>query len=767
MVNQSPRSHVSLQTLQQIVIDVANAHSVEDQVQRLVTLVRDALSVGACSLYQQTDDQTLRLVANIGFRKNAVGSITLPIGAGLVGKIASERLLLNLAVAPDHPAFVHFPQSGEKAFPSFLGAPIVYLGKVIGVLVVQDTKPVAFSDDEQSFLITIAAQLGSVLLKLAADEQQTRAGARTPSTVRGLSAAPGKTIGAVHLVMSERTLRLVDEPTARSVDEELVVLSHAVSKAADDIDAAKSRLGVNVGEDVLDLFEFYKAMLSSDQLVAAAEKRVHAGISAFAAVRIIVDEHVRAFEAIEDEYLRARSEDIRHIGNKLLLAILGQISQPQTNVRRIVLLGDTVGIADIGAFAPDQLAGVVCFGSSVLSHTALLARSLGIPAVVATGPIGHISDGQQIIVDGDAGTVIFEPSAIVLRAYRSNIVRDQKFQNELLAQVHMPAITSDGFKVQLLANSALLGDVSPAKMHGAEGIGLYRSEIQFLTANALPTEAEQYTTYRALLEAYHPLPVTMRSLDVGGDKQLPYLPILEDNPALGWRGIRFALDNPAILVTQLRAMLRANFELGNLRIMFPMVGSVNEVREVRRMLDTIVAELSGQGIDAVVPPLGIMVEIPATVTLLPYLAPYIEFVSVGSNDLTQYLLAVDRGNPRVASHYDHLHPCVLRTLASIIRSAKKLQLQASVCGEMASDPLAVVILLGLGFNSLSLNAFGLARIRVLIRSISQQQAARLAKRALKAHDAALIRELLRNALVKQGWAHLLDPGHEQMLVETN
>jgi phosphotransferase system enzyme I (PtsI)/phosphotransferase system enzyme I (PtsP) len=495
----------------------------------------------------------------------------------------------------------------------------------------------------------------------------------------------------------------------------------------------------------LEIFDFYKALLTGDQLLLSAERRIRGGSSAFAAVRESVDEHVMVFDTIEDEYLRARGEDIRHIGNKLLAAMLGAAA-PHRATGRVVLLGEMVSIADIGEYRPEQIAGIVCMQGSSLSHTAVLARSLGIPAVVGTGPIDHIHDGMQAIVDGDEAVVVFTPSTPMLIAYNDMIAADRAFEEELLAQKDLPAITLDGTRIGLYANTGLLSDARPDKSRGAEGIGLYRSEIPFLTSRTLPTEAEQYAIYRELLELYHPLPVTMRTLDVGGDKQLPYLPIVEDNPTLGWRGIRFALDNPAILATQLRAMVRADAGLGNLSIMLPMVGTVDEVIAVRRMLDDVVESLGEEGSEVARPPLGIMIEIPGIVALLPHVTGVADFLSIGTNDLTQYLLAVDRGNPHVATRYDHLHPAVLRTIADIARFGRRAKLPVSVCGEMAGDPTAVILLVGLGIERLSMSAFSLPRIKALVRSLSREGAARVAKRALGKRDAVAIRASVARAV---------------------
>jgi phosphoenolpyruvate-protein phosphotransferase len=733
--------------LHRIVLDAASAHTVEEQVERLVAQVRAALDVAVCSLYQRQDDGRLLLVASHGLNPEIVQQISLDEGEGLVGLIASERLPINQPIAHEHPSFRHFPESGEDTYPSFLGVPVLNLGRVAGVIVVQDRLGRRFTDDEQSFLVTVAAQLGPVLLRLYGSAVRPAGGERL---IQGSSASTGKAIGTVHLVMSDATLRLVDVPASRGVDDELAALERAVAGAREELEAARRQMSTSVSAEVLEVFDFYKLMLSGDRLISLSQERIRAGASAFAAVRETVDELVHAFDAVDDDYLRARGEDVRHVGNRLLSGIMGADLAPVPGSDRVVLLGAMISISDIGAFEPGRLAAIVCFKGSSLSHTAVLARSLGIPAVMGTGPIDHLNEGTELVVDGDTGQVILEPSPATLEQYRALIEEAGKFQKDLLAQKDLPAVTTDGERVTLLANTGLLADAAPGRERGAEGIGLYRSEIPFLAAASLPTESEQVEIYRQILSLYHPLPVTMRTLDVGGDKQLPYLAFPEENPSLGWRGIRFALDNRAIFATQLRAMLRASEGLGNLQILLPMITNVSEVRATQAMLTSILGELTGEGRAIDRPRLGIMVEVPGVVALLPRVARHIDFASVGTNDLAQYLLAVDRGNPRVAAHYDQLHPSVLHTLADIQRLNRRLGLELTVCGELAADPLGVVVLLGLGFRRFSANAFSIPRNRALVRLLSAEETRRLARRALRKEDPAQVRDLAAAWLVDQG-----------------
>jgi phosphotransferase system enzyme I (PtsI)/phosphotransferase system enzyme I (PtsP) len=741
-----PDSPVSLQTLHRIVLDAAAAHTVEEQVERLVSQICDALAVAVCSLYQRLDDDTLLLVSSRGLNPEVVQHIRLGAGEGLVGLVAEKQLPIIEPIAIDHPSFRPFPDSGENAFPSFAGVPILTLGTVSGVLVVQDVLGRVFTDDELSLLITIATQLGPVLLRLSPPSERLRKGERL---IMGTGAATGKNIGVVQLVVSDQTLQLLEEPPSRGTEAELSLLAQAVSRADREIETARLQICRSVSKDILEVFDFYRLMLSGDQLLESAEHRIRAGASAFAAVRASVDELVHAFDVIDDEYLSARSEDVRHIGNRLLANIMGAVTEPPDSESQIVLLGAMVSITDIGMHPPEQLAGIVCFQGSTLSHSAMLARALGIPTVIGTGPIDHLHNGMRIVVDGDSGSITLSPLPSTVARYRKLIAEEVSNQEYLLTQNDQPAETTDHQRITLLANTGLLADAAPGKLRGAEGVGLYRSEIPFLTANALPTEAEQLNLYREILALYHPLPVTMRTLDVGGDKGLPYLPFAEENPALGWRGIRFTLDNRTIFTTQLRAMLRANEGLNNLSILLPMVADVREVEAADAILETLVAELQETDTRITKPPVGIMIEIPGVVPLLPRIAQLIDFASIGTNDLTQYLLAADRANPRVAANYDQLHPSVLKVLATIQKSTLRLGLRTTVCGAMAADPIGATLLIGLGFRTLSMDAFSLPKIRAFVRSIDTEEARRLTRKAMRQSDANQVRAVVTKDLEKQ------------------
>jgi phosphotransferase system enzyme I (PtsP) len=396
---------------------------------------------------------------------------------------------------------------------------------------------------------------------------------------------------------------------------------------------------------------------------------------------------------------------------------------------------------------------------STTSHTAILARALGIPAVmgVADMPVSRVGE-REVIVDGYAGRVYINAPATIKREYRRLLKEEQELVEGLQGLRELPAVSEDGFRIPLYANTGLLSDIAPSLNSGAEGVGLYRTEFPFMIRERFPGEESQSELYRQVLQAFHPRPVTMRTLDVGGDKALPYFPIVEDNPFLGWRGIRITLDHPEIFLTQIRAMLRANAGLGNLQLLLPMISTLDEFADANALIIRAHAELLEEGLDLPLPPIGAMVEVPSIIYQIDQLAARADFLSIGSNDLTQYLLAVDRNNPRVAALYDSLHPSVLLAVKAVIDGAKRQKTPVSICGEMAGDPMVAVLLLGMGVDSLSMASSSIARIKWVIRSFSRRRARSLVKKMLQADNPQVIRREMGRALEKAGLGGLVRAG---------
>jgi phosphotransferase system enzyme I (PtsI)/phosphotransferase system enzyme I (PtsP) len=742
-----------LAALTRIVQQVVEAESTAQQVDVIVDSIEAQMDVDACSLYLSDTTGTMTLAASHGLSKAAVGRVQLPAGKGLVGLIARSRHPLNVADASTHPDFHYIEETEEHRFRSFAGVPLVRAGRVIGVLTAQCQRPRELAEEEQAFLVTLGAQLALVLTDEAVEDLL-----RLPAThtFRGVRGAPGIGIGETCLCADVDLYSVPDAP-CEDPDAAVVEWRELVSRVREDVRGEQQRLGSALSGEVAAIFEAYQMMLADPGLVAGVEQAIHNGHCLPYALRTVIHHFSSLFLAMEDPYLRARHEDIHQLGNKLYSAWRGAHADNPLpgSAGRIVLVGDQVTISDIASIPRERLAGVVCFRGSSLSHTAVLANALGVPAVMGIGEHRGLADRQACIVDGNSALVFFEPDAGVRREYRQLELAEQQLRGELAALRDLPAVTLDGHGIQLYANSGLLADISPGLAAGAEGLGLYRTEIPFMVSQAFPSEEEQFALYRQVLESYRGKPVSMRILDIGGDKPLPYFPINEENPALGWRGIRFCLDNSSLLMTQVRAMLRAAAGLGNLRILLPMVSSASELAGFQDILEDAIAQLRAEGLTVGRPEVGVMVEVPAAISQLHQWRERIDFVSIGTNDLSQYLLAVDRNNPRVSSLYDPLHPAVLSEIDRVIRISAANALPLSVCGEMASDPAAALLLIGMGVETLSMSAAHLPRIKWLLRRVNREDAALLVREVLGMRNVAEIRAAVTDRMGELGLGDLI------------
>ncbi len=738
--------------LTRIVQAASQAVSAQEQVALIVEAIHRATGVDVCSLYISQADHSMLLAASHGLDPRAVGHTLLPEGTGLVGLAARSRHPVNIADAASHPDFRYVAETHEEAYASFCGVPLVRAGGVIGVLVVQSAEGRLMTEEELAFLVTLSTQLALVL---PADASSLNSGQSATRRMKGVKGAPGIGIGAV-VQCDQVDLYQVPDKACEDIDAALEQWEDSLRQVREEVDEERRALGTELSDSVAAVFNAYQLLLSDTRLHRGVTDAIRAGQWLPGALRQTVQHFADLFLAMEDPYLRARHEDIHHLGNKLYSTLTsGDSSESQVEEPAVVLVGNRVSVSDIASCDPDRLQGIVCYEGSSLSHTAVLANALGVPAVMGTGAIRNLSNGDELVVDGNTGQVILHPPSTVLGEFRRLQEAEQNLRGELAELVEQPATTTDGQRVRLFANTGLLADISPGIANGAEGVGLYRTEMPFMISDSFPSEDEQEAIYAQVLKAYAGRPVYMRTLDIGGDKPLPYFPIREDNPALGWRGIRFCLDNSALLMTQLRAMLRAAGDADNMHILLPMVSNTGEIIRFAELLDDALKQLAEEGISARRPPVGIMVEVPAAISLLPTWASRLDFVSIGSNDLSQYLLALDRNNPRVAAAYDHLHPAVLREIARIAASAKASGLPLSLCGEMASDPAAVVVLAGLGIHTLSMSASKIPRIKWLLRSLSARDAADLAQQALTGEHADDIRAVLEQALRERGLGRLL------------
>jgi phosphotransferase system, enzyme I, PtsP len=753
-----------LDVLRRVVQEVSAAEDLNQALDIIVQRVKQALSIDVCSVYLMLPDrQHLVLMASDGLNPDSVGHVKLELGEGLVGLVAERAEPVNLDNAPDHPRFRYFPETGEERYHAFLGVPIIHHRRLLGVLVVQQVERRRFDDEHVAFLITLAAQLSGAIshAELTGEVGPGRGRQRqTNLQIVGIPGASGVALGmAVVAYVAAELESVPDREPVVSVDEEIRKFKEAVQRVQDEMGAIKERMaGVLPAEERL-LFDAYVMMLNSDSLLGRTVERIREGNWAPAALRDTIRENSRAFEDMDDPYLRERASDVRDIGRRILTHLEASQRAPDEFPERTILIGEDLTATQLAEVPVERLAGLVSARGTGSSHVAILARAMGIPAVMGVSdlPVGRL-EGREVVVDGYRGQIFIQPSREVREEFQRLVDEERELTEGLRNLALEPATTEDGVVIPVYANSGLLADINPSKQSGADGIGLYRTEVPFMVRDRFPSEEEQIAIYRQILASFDPRPVTLRTLDVGGDKALPYFPVKEDNPFLGWRGIRITLDHPEIFLTQLRAMLRASQGLSNLQILFPMISSLGELKGAQRLLQRAREELLDEHYVIPMPKVGVMVEVPSAVYLAEALARRVDFLSVGSNDLIQYLLAVDRNNSRVAELYNALHPSVLRALQQVTEGARRAGKPVSICGEMAADPAAAILLIGMGIDSLSVNVASLARVKWVIRSFSQARARELLAQCMEMEEPAAIRALLNNALVQAGLGGLVRAG---------
>ncbi len=744
-----------------VLVDTANrAEDRESALRVIVTRVKEIMGADACSVYLHSKaDERLVLAATDGLNPAAVGRVRMLRGEGLVGLVAEGREPLCVANAWEHPSFRFIPVTGEARYRSFLGIPLIWNRRVLGVLEAQRKAEGAFTDHEVALLVTLAAQLAEVIVHKGEGDDEDVAMAGKSLIYQGLPAAPGVAIGVLVLPSPLANLEAVPDRAVADVDQELTAFDSAVTRVQEELREGSERMADLLPAEAHALFEVYSLLVKDGSLIGGVIRRIRQGMWAPGALRDAVAEFSGRLERAEDPYMKARAEDIRAIGRRLLVHLQSDSREPRSMPEGSVLVGNEVSFARMVSFPPDKLAGLVCRGCSVQSHNVIVARALNIPAVVGLHdlPFDRLG-GRRVIVDGYQGRVLVDPPPAVEAEFTRLIRDEQVLDGHLRELVDEPALSRDGERIALYANAGLRSDIPPAFRFGAEGVGLYRTEFPFMLRESLPGEAEQFELYREVLQAFAPRPVVMRTLDIGGDKPLPYLPIEEDNPFLGWRGIRITLDHPEIFLPQLRALLRANAGLGNLRLLLPMVSRVREVLDTRELLDEAYRGLLAEGREAQRAPVGAMVEVPAAVYQIDALARAVDFMSIGTNDLTQYILAVDRNNARVAGLYDGLCPPVLKAIAQAVDGARRHGIPVGICGELAGDPEAALLLAGMGLDSLSMGAPSIPRVKWVIRSFSRERGRELLDEALDLADAGQIRARVRAVLEAEGLGGLVRPG---------
>jgi len=748
-----------LGVLRSIVQEVDAAKNLKAALDVVVKRVQDSLQTSACAIYL-LDSEKNRLVLRAvdGLKSDAIDRVSLKPSEGLVGLVCSRAEPINLENAAEHKNFQYFPETGEEAYSSFLGVPIVHHRNVLGVIVVQSMERRRFDEEVEAFMITLASQLAVVLAHAKATgsiSEISSDGGRTPVRFDGAPGAPGVAIGTAVVVFPQADLDAVPDRAMNNAEQEIKLFHAAVDNVKQDIERASAKFSSKLGVEERGLFDVYLNILNDNALGGEVITKIRGGQWVQGALREVIGAHVQVFEMMDDPYLRERASDIRDLGRR----ILSYLQDLQHEVRefpdQVVLVGEELTPANLGEVPRDKLVGLISLKGSKNSHVAILARAMEIPTVVGASDIPYRQlEGLEIIIDGYQGKVFPNPSQELRDRFNEVLAEEKLMVRGFEALSELPSETMDKHRLPLLVNTGLLSDVAKSIQRGAEGVGLYRTEVPFMMTDRFPSEKQQEEIYRQHLEAFAPNPVTMRTLDVGGDKELPYFPIKEDNPFLGWRGIRITLDHPEIFLVQVRAMLKASEGLDNLRIMLPMISSVTEVEEALHHIHQAYHEIREEGYDVIMPAVGVMIEVPAAVYQARELAQRVDFLSVGSNDLTQYLLAVDRNNSFVADLYHSYHPAVLKALKSVVNKAHLENKPVSVCGELAGDPSGALLLMAMGYDELSMSASNILRVKSAIRNVTLKQAKQLLDDVMTIDSAPMVERHLEAALKEMGIEHM-------------
>ncbi|WP_144392226.1 phosphoenolpyruvate--protein phosphotransferase [Pleionea sediminis] len=753
-----------LERVRQITQEVNRAENTQQALEAVVLRVCESLGSEVCSVYlADYDHQRLTLMASKGLNPKVVGQLQLDFHQGIVGLVAQREEPINLDDAPNHPNFEPVEDASEEAYQSLLGAPIIHQRRVLGVLVVQQKQRRKFSEPEVNFLVTLSAQLASVIARSESRDQIT-APVSDPHAIRklkGFPAASGIAIGEAMVFYPPADLSGIPDKPAKSISAELKRIKKAFQLAQAEVIALKSRMENTLGSEELSLFDAYLNILNDNGLKRDVIAEIEEGHWAPAALRRAVDQHIRVFETMEDTYFRERSSDLKDLARRVLVYLEDDRTARPKLTKASILVAEEITAAMLAELPTEKILGMVSMRGSPTSHAAILAKALGIPSVSGFDnvPINNF-EGKELIVDGYKGLLFLSPSEGLKHQYEHLIIEERQLTQELERYTSKPAKTIDGKVIPLLVNTGLMADFEKSLHVGADGVGLYRTEIPFLLREQFPGEEEQTRIYRSALEAFKGKSVTFRTLDIGGDKQLPYFPIVEDNPFLGWRGIRITLDHPEIFLVQARAIFKASRDFPDIRISLPMVSSVDEVDEAMRLLEQALYEVNHElgGVPREMPEVGIILEVPSAIYQIAQIAKRVNFLSVGSNDLAQYLLAVDRNNTRVSTLYSYYHPALITVLDLIAKECSEQKIRFNICGEMAGDPMAAVLLLGMGYQGLSMNARSILKIKKIIRHFDSAEAKQLVAHVLSLEKAKDVHTFLFEVLENKGLGGLIRAG---------
>ena len=701
---------------------MASKNHAQGKLNHVVNIIGEALSSEVCSIYLLRDG-ALELFATRGLNQAAVHITRLGLGEGLVGTIAENVETLNLDQAAAHPNFRYVPETGEERFHSFAGVPIVRSERAVGVLAVQHVEPRKYEEVEIEALQTVAMVLSELIANAGLiDEPSTRAGNDTGTiSLTGLSLVKGAAAGVA--IFHQPNVR-IEHTVAEDIEAERQRVYSAFDKMREQIDRMTSQIEFGTGGEHEEVIATYKMFAYDEGWSRRINEAIDSGLTAEAAIERVQQRTRMRMRQIDDALLADRMHDLEDLSNRLLRIVSGQMSTAaQLGLKKdSILIARNLGPAELLEYDKRRLRGVVLEEGSLTAHVVIVARAMGIPVLGRVRGIRHkVRDGDMLLLNADEKSVIVRPSSAAEELFQHDLVDRQKKKARYAAMRDDASVTKDGVPVTLMMNAGLRDDMSALATTGAEGVGLFRTEFQFLISATLPQRERQQRFYRDVLDAAGDKPVIFRTLDIGGDKALPYLKDEtneEENPALGWRALRLSLDHAGLMKAQARALIEAAAGR-TLNVMFPMVSEPWEFDAAKAIFDGQIAFLGRQ--KKLLPSkirYGAMLEVPALAETLDILLPKINFLSIGTNDLTQFLFAADRADPRLAERYDWLSPAILRFIRRVVKATEGHDVDVAVCGEMGGRTLEALALMGVGIRRLSITPAAVGPIKAMIRSTS-------------------------------------------------
>jgi len=734
---------------------IAESHDFRGTVDNIVAMVREEMQADVCSLYlydEKADD--LILVATSGLDQSSIEKVRMSPSEGLTGLVFESKKSLFLQNADKHPSFKYFPETREEEFKTFLGVPLICCRLPVGVLIIQDRENRTYDKIELKLFNAIAGQVSGVVVnaKLLTDLGK---GEASPSETKGLSekslilrgtpATPGIAMGPAIVMETYDDLHFIIEERSDNPAAEKRRLQKAFQEGQKEIEALRSRVQERLSAEDATIFNIHLMMLEDQGFKEKVLDLIERGSSATYALKSVIAGYLRSFQEIDDQYLRDRAVDIEDVGRRLIRLMS---DKPREGFLHMtgegILITRLITPTDVSNLSTEQVRGIATVAGGHTSHAIILSRSLGIPCVVGIEDLLNIAHpGDFIIVDGNTGNVFLNPDQNIVREYQRLLDDYNRHMVELVSEKDFPAVTLDGVKIRLMANAGLVSDLKLIEYYGADGIGLYRTEFPFMARAKLPTEEEQYNIYRKMVEGTDGKPVNIRTLDIGGDKTIPYMNMPEEeNPFLGWRSIRMLTEKANIFRTQIRAILRAA-RFGQVGIIIPMVTILEEIRAVKILVEEAKRGLESEKIpfqgDV---PVGVMIEVPSAVHLAHRIARETDFLTIGTNDLVQYALAVDRNNKMVAHLYDPMNPAILNLINMTSLAARESRIPLGLCGEIAGDPLWTPLLIGLDIHVLSMNSASIPLIKRSIRLLRKEDCQRAAHRALRAGSSAEVKRIM-------------------------